>query len=98
MYCEIRRALYGLKEDGKLANVDLEKVLATKGYHPCRFTPGLYRHKTRNTKFALCTDDFACSITSKADAEHLIATLKTKYEITVDWKGEGLLVTRERIC
>ena len=45
IYIEIRRAMYGLKQAGKLANQQLEKVLATGGYlspqnsphllHPC---------------------------------------------------------------
>ena len=29
VYCEIRKAIYGLKESGKLANIELQAVLAT---------------------------------------------------------------------
>ena len=47
VYCEIRKAIYGLKESGKLANIELKAVLATEGYKGCRFTPGLYKHETK---------------------------------------------------
>ena len=35
VYCEIRKAIYGLKESGKLANTKLQAVLATEGYILC---------------------------------------------------------------
>ena len=31
VYCEIRKVIYGLKESGKLANIELRAVLATEG-------------------------------------------------------------------
>ena len=34
LYCKIGKAIYGLKESGKLANVQLQKVLAKRGYYP----------------------------------------------------------------
>jgi len=48
LYCEIRMAIYGLKESGKLANEQLQKVLAKRGYYPCAFTQGLYKHELRH--------------------------------------------------
>jgi hypothetical protein len=33
-------------------------------------------------------DDFGVKFQDKADALHLIAALKTHYEITVDWEGK----------
>ena len=32
VYCEIHKAIYGLKESGKLANIKLQAVFATEGY------------------------------------------------------------------
>ena len=35
VYCEIHKAIYGLNESGKLANIELQAVLATEGYKLC---------------------------------------------------------------
>ena len=35
VYCEIHKTIYGLIESGKLANIELQAVLATEGYKPC---------------------------------------------------------------
>lgn len=87
VYFELRRAIYGLKESGKLTNIDLENVLATGGYRPYRFTPGLYKHDYRPILFCLTTDDFGTKYTRKEDVEHLLTTLRTKYEVTTNWEG-----------
>ena len=42
LYYKIRQAIYGLKEAGKLANIQLQKVLATKGYYPCQIPQYIY--------------------------------------------------------
>ena len=76
VYCEIRKAIYGLKESGKLANIELQAVLATEGYKLCRFTHGLYKHETRNIAFSLVVDNFDVKYINKKDADHLIMTLQ----------------------
>ena len=91
VYCEIRKAIYGLKESGKLANIQLKKVLANADYHPCRFTHGLYRHKTRPIAFSLVVDDFGVKYTNKCDAEHLLSVLSAKYPMKADWTGTRYL-------
>ena len=53
VYCEIHKAIYRLKESGKLANIKLQAVLATEGYRPCRFTHGLYKDDTKDISFLL---------------------------------------------
>ena len=76
--CEILKAVYGLKESGKLANVQLKKVLADAYYHPCRFTHSLYHHKCRSIAFSLFVNDFGVKCTHKRDAEHLLSVLFAK--------------------
>jgi hypothetical protein len=61
-YVEIRKAMYGLKESGFIANQELKVVLAKQGYIPSEFTPGLFTHKTRSMAFSLVVDDFWCKI------------------------------------
>ena len=59
------------------------------GYHPDPISPNIWKHETKPTKFCLCVDDFGVQYFSEQDAQHLIAALKTKYEITIDRKGEN---------
>ena len=68
---EIRKAIYGLKQAGKLANKQLEKVLATRDYYPSKYTTGLYLHKTRPISFTLVAVDFGVKYVNKSDALHL---------------------------
>jgi hypothetical protein len=84
---EICRGLYGLNEAGILAFNQLVKKLAPQGYEPMPFTPGLWRHRTKRTTFALCVDDFGVKCFSKADAQHLVDALKANYKLTIDWAG-----------
>jgi hypothetical protein len=85
---EANKGMYGLPQAGILAAALLEKRLEPHGYYQCAHTPGLWRHRTRPTVFALVVDDFGVKVQEKADALHLIAALKTYYEITVDWDGK----------
>ena len=85
---EANKGMYGLPQAGILAAALLEKRLEPHGYYQCAHTPGLWRHRTRATVFALVVDDFGVKVQDKADALHLIAALKTYYEITVDWDGK----------
>jgi hypothetical protein len=87
VYVEIRRGMYGLPQAGRLANDQLVAFLKPHGYAPCPLTHGLWRHTTRDVVFSLVVDDFGVRYTSQADADHLIATLKTAYEISIDWTG-----------
>jgi hypothetical protein len=83
--------MYGLKEAGILAFNQLVQKLKPTGYEPMPFTPGLWRHRTKRTTFALCFDDFGVKYFSKADAMHLIETVKAHYDLTIDWD-------RKRYC
>ena len=55
---EIRKGIYGLKEAGILAFNYIVKNLVPVGYHPVKFTPGLWKYETRPTMFTLCVDYF----------------------------------------
>ena len=43
-------------------------------------------HTTRKTKFCLCINDFGVK-RHKEDIHHLINTLQTYYQITINWAG-----------
>ena len=87
VYVEIRRGMYGLPQAGRIANDQLIASLAPHGYAPCPLTPGLWKHNTRDIVFSLVVDDFGIRYTNRADVDHLIATLKTFYEVSLDWTG-----------
>ena len=91
VHCEIRKAIYGFKESRKLANIDLRAALATEGYKSCRFTHGLYKHKTQNVAFSFVVNDFLVKYINKKDADHLMMTLQKKYPIKINLKGDYYL-------
>ena len=77
--------MYGLKQAGIIANVELTKYLEKFGYHPVRHTPGLWKHNTQATIFSLVVDNFSIKYASKQDADHLLQALCAKYTISTDW-------------
>ena len=64
-YCEVRKAIYGLKQAGYLAFKQLEKNLNAEGYYQSKYTPGLWFHETRNISFTLMVDGFGACCRSK---------------------------------
>jgi hypothetical protein len=87
-YIEVSKGIYGLPQAGKLANEQLIRHLQPFGYAPVKFTPGLWKHETRNIQFLLVVDDFGVKFNNAADAKHLINALETAYQLTTDWEGE----------
>jgi hypothetical protein len=87
VYFEVGKGMYGLPQAGIIAYKALKAHLAPHGYHPCKHTPGLWKHESRNLQFCLVVDDFGVKYSNKADADHLIAALREKYTITLDWEG-----------
>lgn len=89
IYLEIHKRMYGLKQAGVLANLNLEKLLRQNGYVKTTHTPGLWKYTTQPIAFILYVDDFGVKYIGKQHADHLIATLNKHYKaITVDWEGK----------
>ena len=87
IYCQINKGMYGLPQAAILAYEQLCAHLKTAGYHPIPGTSGMFKHVTRPTVFCLCVDDFGIKYFSRDDAIHLIQTLSTKYDCSIDWTG-----------
>jgi hypothetical protein len=87
VYIEIRKGMYGLKQERLLANQLLQTRLSPFGYFPARHTPGIWLHKTRPISFTLIVDDFAVKYVGKQHAEHLRNALLRTYELTTDWSA-----------
>ena len=88
---EINKGMYGLPQAGLLAQQRLIQHLAKAGYTQAPNVPCLFRHTTRNIAFTLVVDDFGIKYTTKADADHLITTLRAMYDLKVDWDGNEYL-------
>ena len=89
IYVKIKKGMYGLKQAAILAYEHLVNNLKPHGYEPIPHTVGLWRHKTRKTKFCLCVDDFGIKYYSKDDAQHLLNALGQNYTYSTDWDGKN---------
>jgi hypothetical protein len=89
VYIRIKKGMYGLIQAATLAYKNLKKNLEPHGYYPCPNTEGLWKHVSRRTTFCLCVDDFGIKYFSKEDANHLLASLRQNYKISVDWEGKN---------
>jgi len=87
VHFNITKGMYGLKQAAILAYQQLKAHLAPHEYFPIPNTVGMWKHKTQPIEFCLCVDDFGVKYTRKEDADHLLATLQTKYKMTCDWTG-----------
>ena len=76
--------MYGLPQAGRVASDHLIPCLKQAGYEETGRTPGLFKHKNNGIIFVLIVDDFLVHYTNAMALQHLIATLKTHYTITVD--------------
>jgi hypothetical protein len=76
---KIRKGMYGLSLQPPCP------ALGLSDYTPVKHTPGLFRHATRPVTFSLVVDDFAIKYVNRVNAEHLLATLRSLYNITTDW-------------
>jgi hypothetical protein len=85
IYVELRKAVYGLKQAGKLANDLLKKRLASNSYRPTTYTPGLWKHDTKPLAFTLVVDNFGVKYVNQDDAKHLEACLAKHYPMKSDW-------------
>jgi hypothetical protein len=84
---EIQKGMYGLPPAGILANELLQRNLAKDGYRPTHHTHGIWTHDTRPISFSLVVDDFGVKYVGREHAEHLMACIKKKYNISSDWNG-----------
>ena len=87
VYIKIVKGMYGLPQAGKIANELLISRMRKAGYHPCQFTPGLWRHVWQPVTFTLVVDDFGIKFKGDEHATHLKKTLERWYNITIDWSG-----------
>ena len=86
--------MYDLKQAAIIAFDNLVRNLKQFGYYSVQVTTYIWRHKTRQTIFCLCVDDFGVKFFNKKDAKHLLNLLKQNYEYIVDWTGNNFAVSQ----
>ncbi len=50
-------------------------------------TPWLWTHESRPISFTLVVDDFGMKYVAQDNVDHLIASIKSTYNLTEDWTG-----------
>ena len=68
--------MYGLKQVAHIAFDRLVKLLNPHGYYPLRSNPIIWCHKTLQTIFLLCVDDFNIKFTNTVHTHHHVITLQ----------------------
>ena len=53
VYIKIVKGMYGLKQAIIITHQEIIKHLAPYGYHLVKYTPGLWKHETKDTLFSL---------------------------------------------
>ena len=91
LYCERRKAMYGLKESGKLANIKLQTVLASEEYKPCCVTHGLYKYRKQRITSLFLGDKFSVQYIDKKRCRSSHHNTTKKYLIKMNWKGKYYL-------
>lgn len=91
MHFEINKGMYGLPQAGLLAQNRLIAHLATAGYIQSTLVPCLFKHIDNGVTFVLVVDDFGIKARNEAGRQHLLATLRQMYKITVDATGSQYL-------
>ena len=80
-HMQIRRSIYGLLQEVKLANEYLRDKLRPHGYYKVSHTPGLCKHISRPVNFSLFVDEFGEKYVGEGNARHLIYSLKEDFTI-----------------
>jgi len=83
--------MYGLPQAGANSHDELEERLDKDGYYQSKIIPGLWKHRTKPTIFALIVDDFGIKYFSMEDLNHLIDSLRKYYDVKVDLDGKEFL-------
>ena len=88
---QVDKTMYGLPQAGSISQDHLVRHLAQHGYTQDPHVPCLFKHTDNGVQFCLTVDDFGIKYRARPGAEHLLATLRLKYDITVDWTGKKYL-------
>ena len=72
---------------GRITQTDFKALVSYHGYYEHPNVPYLFLHCTRPTVFTLIVDDIGIEVFSDDDLQHLITTIRNKWELKVDRTG-----------
>ena len=84
---EVNGSMYGHPAAGRIAQTEFKALVKAHDYYEHPDVPCLFLHRTRPTSFTLIVDDLGIKIFSENDLQHLIDTIKTKWDVKVDRTG-----------
>ena len=79
--------MYGHPAAGRVAQTDFKALVSYHGYYKHPNVPCLFLHLTRPTMLTLIVDDISIKEFSENDLQHLINTIRNKWEVKVDRIG-----------
>jgi hypothetical protein len=91
MHFIVTKGMYRLPQAGLLTQQRLVAHLAQHDYTQSDSVPCLFTHATNGITFVLVVDDFDIEFRTTAGRDHLLATLRLQYQITVDEAGAQYL-------
>ena len=80
-------SMYGHPAAGRIAQTDFKALVSSHGYYEHPNVPCLFLHRTRTTVFTLIVDDIGIKVFSEDDLQHLINTIRNKWEVKVNRTG-----------
>ena len=87
VYIQANCGMYGVPQEGLLANKFLEKRLNKRGYRQIKLVPGFWTHNWRPVQFTLVVDDFGVKYFREDHVLHLKHTIEENYTVTSEWDG-----------
>ena len=88
---KVMKCMYGHPAAGHLSNALLISTLRKGGYYEDEYTPCLFHHESRPTKFCLVVDDLGAKIHSDDDLDHLVNCISSVWKVKVDKSGSKFL-------
>jgi hypothetical protein len=80
--------MYGLPQEGIIAQELLAKRLKEHGYTQNETMPGLWTHKGHPFTFSLVVDNFKVKYIGEEHAQHLLQTVQKHYMCSIKKEGE----------
>ena len=77
----MKKGMYGLKQATILVYNHLKEHLAPHGYYSIPNTVRMWKHKSQPIQFCLCVNDFGIKYSNIQDNNHILNSLKLRYDI-----------------
>ena len=80
-------SVYGHPAAGRIAQTDFKALVSSHDYYEHPNALCLFLHSTRPIVFTLIADDIGIKVFNEEDLQHLITTIRSKWEVKLDRTG-----------